>query len=65
MMARASSSDDTLAGRQHLHGDIAERGRLDRSGDHRPAGRIGGELVEQTIARAAADHADFLEATCR
>ena len=53
------------AGRQHLHRDVAERGRLDRPGDDRAAGRIGGELIQQTIARAAADDADLLEATCR
>src|SRR5262249_27644700 len=50
------------AGAEHLDGDVAERGRLDRAGEHRPAGRVGGELVEQPVARPAADDADLFDA---
>ena len=61
MIVRASASDDHRAGREHLHRDVAERGRLDRAGDHGAAGRVRGELIQQAIARSAADDADFVE----
>ena len=38
-----------------LDQQVAERGRLDRAGEHRPAGRVGGQLAEQRVAGAAAD----------
>src|SRR3954470_6386467 len=44
---------------EHLHADVAERGRFDRPGDHGPPGRIGGELVQQPVARSAADNLHF------
>ena len=56
MMRRASASEVDRAGRQHLHGDVAERGRLGRPGQHAPAGRVGGELIQQPVARSAADN---------
>ncbi len=38
-----------------LHEDVAERGRLDWSGDDRAVTRIRGQLAQQRVARAAAD----------
>ena len=49
------------AGRQHLHRDVAERGGFDRPGDDGAAGGVRGELIEQPVARAAADDADLVE----
>ena len=49
------------AGRQHLHGDVAKRRRFDRTGDDRAAGGVGGELIEQPVARTAADDPDFVD----
>jgi hypothetical protein len=39
-----------------LDQDVADRGRLGRPGDHRQAAAVGGELAEQLVLRAAADH---------
>src|SRR5436189_571943 len=50
------------AGGKHLHGDVAERGRFDRAGEHGATGRIGSELVQQPVARTAADDPDLVEA---
>ena len=49
MMARASAERADRAGRDHLHGDVAERGRFGRAGEHRPAGGVGRELGEQAF----------------
>ena len=49
------------AGADHLHRDIAERGRFDRAGEHGAAGRVGGELIQQPVARSAADDVDLLD----
>ena len=65
MIARASASERDGAGREHLHRDVAERGRLDRARDHRAAGGIGGELIQQAVARAAADDPDLARSGCR
>ena len=48
------------AGREHLHRDVAERGRLDRTGEDGPAGGIGRELIQQPVARSAADDPDLV-----
>ena len=50
------------AGSHHLQADVAERSRLRGAGDHRAARGIGGPLLEQTIARSAADDANLVEA---
>ena len=46
------------AGREHLHRDVAERGRLDRPGEHGPPGGVRRELIQQPVARSAADDPD-------
>jgi hypothetical protein len=38
-----------------LHQDIAQRGRRSRPCDHREAARVGGELAQQLVVRAATD----------
>src|SRR5271154_1422983 len=34
----------------HLHGEISQRGRFRRAGEHAAAGGVGRELVEQIVA---------------
>ena len=55
MIALASARRSHRARGQHLHRDIPERGGFDRPGDNAPAAGVGGELIEQPVARAAAD----------
>ena len=43
-----------------LDGQVAEGGGFDRSGDHGQAGRVGGELAQQPVLRAAAHDVDHL-----
>lgn len=45
-----------------LHQDIAENSRFDGTGKNRAVAGISGQLVEQTVARAAADDVDHLDA---
>src|SRR3954468_4895773 len=47
-----------LPNRHRLHEHIADRGCFDRPGDDFAAASVGGELVEQLAARAAADDVD-------
>ena len=44
-----------------LHQRVAERRRLDRAGQHRQPARVGGELAEQGVPRAAADDVHDLD----
>ena len=44
-----------------LDEQVAQRGRLDRAGDDRHAGGVGGELAEQRVLRAAADEVDDVD----
>ena len=45
---------EVRAERARLHQDVAQRGRLDRSGEDRQAAGRGGEPAEQVVARPAA-----------
>ena len=47
-----------LAGGAGLHEHVAERGGLDRARDHLAAGHVGGQLVQERVLHAAADHVD-------
>ena len=58
MMALASASERTVPVASSLHRDVSERRRFDRPGQHGAAGRVGRELIEQPVARSAADNAD-------
>ena len=49
------------AARARLDEHVAERGRLDRTGDDRQPAGVGGQLAEQLVARAAADQVDDLD----
>src|SRR5712691_3777930 len=60
-VSRAGNRADR-AGRHHLHRDVPERRRLDRSRHDRPARRVGRELIQQLIPRPAADDSNHLEA---
>ena len=44
-----------------LHQQVAQRGGLDRAGDDRQAGRVGDELAQQLVLRAAADDVDDVD----
>ena len=46
---------------ERLDEDVADGGGLDRTGDDLHAGGIGGELVEELAAAAAADDVEFLD----
>jgi hypothetical protein len=46
------------AERARLDQRVAQRRRLDRARDHRQPARVGGELAEQFVPGAAADHVD-------
>ena len=41
--------------RPRLDQHVAEGGRLDRTGQHPPAGAVGGQLAQQRVLAAAAD----------
>ena len=62
MTARASDERTDGAGRHHLQADVAERGRLGRTGGDGAAGRIRGPLLQEAVARPAADDANLVEA---
>ena len=51
----ASRSPLSTSGGARLDQHVAQRGGLDRPGDDRQAGRVGGELAQQGVLRAAAD----------
>ena len=51
-----------LAARPRLHEHVSEDGRLDRAGEDGTGAGIGGELIEQGVARAAADDVDDFDA---
>jgi hypothetical protein len=48
-----------------LHEDIADRRRLDRTGDDREPARVGGQLAEQFVAAPAADQVDDVDRSTR
>ena len=47
--------------RAGLDEHVAERGRLDRTGEHRQPAGVGGQLAEQLVAGAAADEVDDVD----
>ena len=55
-LERSVRSEPAVRARLHEH--VAERGRLDRAGEHRQPGAVGGALAEQRVQRAAADDVD-------
>src|SRR5579883_176900 len=46
----------------HLHSDITQRRRLDRTGQNAPARSVRSELAEQTISSASANHSNVRNA---
>src|SRR5262245_38778443 len=48
-------------GREHLHRDVAERRRFDGAGNHRAPSGVSRELIQQPVARSAADDANLGE----
>ena len=53
---RSSRLPDTAPCRATLHQHIAQRGRLDRAGQHRELEPVGEQPAEQGVLGAAADH---------
>ena len=52
-----------VAKRASLHEEVAEDGRLFGTGEHAPAGAIGGELVEQIVPRSSTDDVEVVDPT--
>ena len=46
-----------------MHEHVSEYGRLDRAGEDGATAGVGGELIEQHVARAAADDVDDFDAS--
>ena len=63
-LAHLGQRGDLAEGVQ-LHEDVAERGRLDRAGQHGPPCHVGGQLAEEAVLGAAADHVDDLDRRAR